>query len=127
SDAEVDNLPYDENFDGQSADDFTVINGDFTFVLDDPGNEPTTSSFSGSAFDVSWSTESVSGLAQRNLAIWSSGIPEQNDWTTVFKRVEVGLYMDTGPAGCLHNGGIVFNHKDLSGSDSYVHWTAELD
>lgn len=109
----VDNLPYIETFNAMSAADFTVKEGDFDF--DNVGGQ------------AAWTTNTSEGRSRKNLAVWTDGIPEQGDWTTLYKRVTVDIHLTSGPSGTLHNGGIAFNYRPLVGGGGFTYWTAELD
>jgi hypothetical protein len=63
----------------------------------------------------SLTTETGSGVAQRNVAIWDG-----SDTTTFYRTFTTDFYMLPGPTGALHNAQLVFNFPVATGSPYFV-------
>jgi hypothetical protein len=144
-------LPYCDPFDGFSAADFVVKNGQWVFVQDDSPEEicgtrteypvvkygcdvsisdeilPSSCSSVDSTgappddIDSSYSAEGPSSAAQRNVTVWQGF-----DVTTLFRRVTTDVKLLAGPPGARRNGGLVINYREPTVTSS-VYYVAELD
>jgi hypothetical protein len=104
-------FPYVETFDGLTADDFVIVNGEFTFTADSMSS------------GFSYSTETANGTSQRNVAVWSGF-----DVTTLERRIITDVKLLEGDIGDKHSAGLVLNYRPHGQNPSlYVYFTVELD
>lgn len=113
SHASHEDLPQIECFDA-GAIDFSVKSGSWGIDGDDspydPCNDGNSDSVSGDRVVAAYVSLDPS---RRNVSIW-----EGFDTSTTYRRVSTDFSMASGPAGILHNGGIVLNyraHDDIAG------------
>lgn len=119
SESVVGELPYLECFDSQTAENWLVENGSWSFIDDDSPDEPCVDVPEG----YSYYTSGAEAQAVRNLAVWS-GFDDQASQ----RRVTTSLKLSPGSSGARHNGGVVFNYRDhLLIDGRKVYFLAEID
>lgn len=110
-------LPYLENFEDLTADDFQVVSGEFVFDAND---------VHAGIGDWSWSTGGSLGLATFNMAVWD--VVSDPEWLSYYRRVETLLRIMPASAGSRHNGMLIFNYRPQTGNpERDTYWAAEVD
>ena len=108
-------LPYSQTFDSGAAPFWFTISGQFSFVSDDSPLETVLP-------NVSYSTESTIGAANKNLSLW-----EGFDHTTLRRHYTTDLKLMPGPLNAKHNAGLVVNYRPGPNFDGrYVYFLVEV-
>lgn len=102
-------LPYTEDFSDRTATSFKMLHGRFEVVAD---NELPL--YGGYSLQTKPAGRCLALLKPEALA---------GNWSSYFKRINLHFSMRKGPAGALHNAGVMFNYNEKTQSG----WAVEVD